>query len=177
MSSYDRQRSRSRDRYDADHKGSQDYYNDRNYDRNRKDSRDYGRDRGETSQKENRGFANYGAIRDDHDDNHYGGDHYGRGNGRRDDLDDRRDGGDHYGKKRGRSPPPSVSQSDDKLPALKDDPRINAGGVKEGGKAVKAKGGGRNTESFDPRSTLVALPCASWLARTNPCTINLSTTM
>ena len=146
MADYSRDRSRSRDRY-----------NRRDYDHDRRDSRDYGRDdwrddrRG--GEKENRGgFANYGARIDDRDDRR-SGDHYGgKSDGRR---DDRRGGGDHYGKKRGRSPPPVMPQNDDALPVMKDDPRINAEGKKEGGKAVKAKGGGRNTESFDPRSTLV----------------------
>ena len=154
MSSYERQRSRSRDRYIGDRRDSRDF-NDREYGHDRRGSRDYerDRDRGETSQKENRGYANYGASRDDRDDERHGGDRNGRGDDRHGDR--RGAGGDHYGRKRGRSPPPVVPQSDDKLPVLKDDPRINAEGVKEGGKAVKAKGGGRNTESFDPRSTLV----------------------
>ena len=155
MSSYDRQRSRSRDRYDADHKGSQDYYNDRNYDH--QSARTLAIMVGIAVRHLKRKIealpimelfamimttiTTVEIIMEEAM--------------AAETTDDRRDGGDHYGKKRGRSPPPSVSQSDDKLPVLKDDPRINADGVKEGGKAVKAKGGGRNTESFDPRSTLV----------------------
>ena len=37
------------------------------------------------------------------------------------------------------------------LDNVKDDPRVD----RDGYKMVKAKGGGRNTESFDPKSTLV----------------------
>jgi hypothetical protein len=47
-----------------------------------------------------------------------------------------------------------VSQKDDLLPERNDDPRIKDNGQKEV-KVQKSKGGGRNTESFDPRSTLV----------------------
>ena len=41
-------------------------------------------------------------------------------------------------------------QIDANLPCVNDDPR-----VKGAGKAVTIRGGGRNTESFDPKSTLV----------------------
>ena len=136
----DSSRSRSRDRY-YDRRDSRDRSRSRSRERynDRRGSRDYDRkDFGDRRDKENRAFANYGVSRDD------------RGDDRRDD----RRGGDHYGK-RGRSPPPIVPQNDDLLPQKKDDPRVNANGEKEGGKAIKAKGGGRNTESFDPRSTLV----------------------
>jgi hypothetical protein len=43
--------------------------------------------------------------------------------------------------------------NDPKLPVLNDDPRDKAHSVK--GKAQMQMGGGRNTESFDPKSTLV----------------------
>ena len=67
---------------------------------------------------------------------------------------------DHYSRKENRAPPryegpvPQVEQSDDLLPQRNDDPRIKGDGKKEM-KVQKIKGGGRNTESFDPRSTLV----------------------
>lgn len=45
----------------------------------------------------------------------------------------------------------AIKQKHVELEVVKDDPRIN----RDGRKIVKAKGGGRNTESFDPKSTLV----------------------
>ena len=53
----------------------------------------------------------------------------------------------------------STSLSDPNLIELKDDPRIKSVGGGGGGDALtklgRKGGGGRNTESFDPRSTLI----------------------
>ncbi len=45
----------------------------------------------------------------------------------------------------------AIKQQHAQLETVKDDPRVK----RDGHKVVKAKGGGRNTESFDPKSTLV----------------------
>jgi hypothetical protein len=46
-----------------------------------------------------------------------------------------------------------VENSDPNLPQIKDDPRLL--NPEEKGKAQKKRGAGRNTESFDPKSTFV----------------------
>ena len=130
------------------------HHGDRHRD-NRRDSRDYERGRRDSRdhddyKKENRGDHGRDRDRDRRD----------RDRDRRSsrDYDDykkeNRGGNGNRGAPQYDGPITQVDQKDDLLPEKNDDPRIRANGQKEV-KIQKSKGGGRNTESFDPRSTLV----------------------
>ena len=57
---------------------------------------------------------------------------------------------------------------DSRLPPHADDPRVRASRVPGDSKKVRAKGKGRNTESFDPKSTIVR---PGWCCRVGLITI------
>lgn len=156
----DYSRSRSRDRDYSRRDSRRDSYGGGDRDRDRRDSRDSTSMYGSSSHYGGDRDRDSGRDRDRHRDNRRDSRDYGRD--RRDHRDYRRDddykkenrGGNSRGAPRFEGPVPQVDQRDAQLPDKNDDPRIRGDGKKEV-KIQKSKGGGRNTESFDPRSTLV----------------------
>lgn len=133
--------------------------------RSNRDSRSRSRDRGhnrdryrdQESQRRDRSRSRDRHDRDRERDRDRGRERDRLGN----DSDDRRNGNsERRSRDDGSSRPrshydsaiPSAVSLDPQLPAVDDDPRFDSS---RGLKVVKMKGGGRNTESFDPKSTLV----------------------
>ena len=139
-----RDRSRSREREERSNEGRRDEYS-------RGSSSYYARDRDSDRNRDNQDYSNGSS-----NGFNYGKENGGNWNGRRqrDDCHYGRDGRSDYSRNRTNEPktitPEVVQAIDTKLVPLNDDPRVI-----NGKKQSKTKGGGRNTESFDPRSTLV----------------------